>query len=153
MLRLLSGLALALAIGGAALAGQNGKDEYVTYTVEEDIDDVLFAVENEIIGRGLKIDTVSKVATMLERTRLDVGGTKKIFREAQIFSFCSAKLSREMMEINPANLAFCPYKVFIYATQDAPDTTVVGHDIFPEGEMKKVEDLLQSIIKTALEIE
>ena len=153
MFRILTALALALLLGGAALAGQNGQNDYGTYQVEEDIDDVLFALENEIIGRGLKIDTVSHVATMLERTRLDVGGTKKIFREAQIFSFCSAKLSREMMEINPANLAFCPYKIFIYATLDAPDTTVVGHDIFPEGEMKKVEALLDSIIKTGLDLE
>ena len=153
MLRTIPGLALALAIGSAALAGQNQPDQYVTYKVEEDIEDVLFAVESEIIGRGYKIDTVSKVGAMLDRTRGDVGGTKKIFRDAQIFSFCSAKLSREVMEIDPANLAYCPYRVFIYATADKPDETVVGHDVFPEGEMKRVEALLDSIVKDALGIE
>lgn len=153
MRRIITALGLALALAGAVQAGQNRQDQYVTYTVEEDIEDVLFAIESEIIGRGYKIDTVSKVGAMLERTRADVGGTRKIFREAQIFSFCSAKLSREMMEIDPANLAYCPYRVFMYATADNPDVSVVGHDIFPEGEMKKVEALLDSIVRDALGIE
>jgi uncharacterized protein (DUF302 family) len=145
MFRKLAGLILGISLSSAALAG-----EVATYTVEEDIDDVLFSVENEIIGRGYKIDSVSKVGAMLERTRLDVGGTKKIFREAQIFSFCSAKLSREMMEIDPANLRYCPYKVFMYATIDNPDITIVGYDTYPEGEMKKIEALLEAIVKDAL---
>lgn len=125
----------------------------VSYAVQEDIDDILFAVENEIIGRGLIIDHVSHVGDMLVRTQMDVGATKHIYRKAEVLTFCSATLSREMMEINPANLTFCPYKIFVYSTMDQPDVTHIGHDTFPDGEMKKVEAFLNSIVKEAAGID
>lgn len=124
--------------------------ETINYSVKEDIDDILFAVENEIIGRGLKIDHVSHVGDMLVRTQMDVGATKTIYRKAEVITFCSATLSREMMEINPANLTFCPYKIFVYSTIDQPDITHIGLDTFPDGEMKKVEAFLDQIVKDAI---
>ncbi len=125
----------------------------ITYTVEEDIEDILFAVESEIIGRGLKIDSVSHVGAMLDRTALDVGATEKIYYRAQVFNFCSATTSRKVMEINPANISYCPYGIFVYTTPDAMNKTTVGHVSFPEGEMKLVEELLNGIVKDALEID
>ena len=127
--------------------------ETINYSVKEDIDDILFAVENEIIGRGLKIDHVSHVGDMLVRTQMDVGATKTIYRKAEVITFCSATLSREMMEADPANLRFCPYQIYVYATTEQPDVTIVGFDSFPEGEMKKVEALLESIVKDAIGID
>jgi uncharacterized protein (DUF302 family) len=137
-------------ITGLVLTGAAWAQTAITYTVQEDIDDVLFTVESEIIGRGLKIDTVNHVGEMLERTGADIGATKQIFIDAQIMSFCSAVISRKVMEVNPANLSFCPYKIFIYATPDKPDMTTVGHDAFLEGEMQMVQDLLDAIVKDAL---
>ncbi len=124
----------------------------VSYTVNQTMDDVLFAVENEIIGRGLKIDTVNHVGDMLDRTGADLGATKKIFTDAQIFSFCSAVLSREMMEANPLNIAYCPYRIFVFSTPSEPDKTTVGFNGFPDTEMRKVGALLDRIIRDALEI-
>lgn len=124
-----------------------------SFQVTEDIDDVLFSIENEIIGRGLKVDHVNHVSDMLDRTQADVGATRKIYRMAQVLSFCSATLSREMMEADPANLQFCPYQIYVYATTEQPDVTIVGFDSFPEGEMKKVEALLESIVKDAIGID
>ena len=128
-------------------------DKAITYIVQEDIEDVLFSLESEIIGRGLKIDNISHVGTMLDRTAMDVGATEKIFFRAQVFSFCSATVSREVMQVNPANLAYCPYTIFAYTTPDAMDTTVVGHDDYPENEMQAVEDLLSGIVRDALELD
>ncbi len=125
----------------------------ITYTVEEDIEDVLFAVESEIIGRGLKIDNVSHVGAMLDRTALDVGASEKIFYRAEVYTFCSATISRKVMEVNPANISFCPYGIFVYTTPDAMDKTTVGHDSFPQGEMQIVQDLLNGIVKDALDID
>jgi len=141
-------LATCVALVATALPALAG--EPVTYSVREDIEDVLFSVENEIIGRGLKIDNVNHVSTMLDRTAADVGATGKIYRKAEIFNFCSATLSREMMAADPKNINFCPYRIFVYATAAKPDITVVGHDSFPDGPMKKVEHLLDGIVRDAL---
>jgi uncharacterized protein (DUF302 family) len=138
-------LAAVLCLSAPTLAG-----EARSYRVEEPIEDVLFAIEQEIIGRGLKIDAVSHVGDMLARTGADLGAKERIFFRAEVFSFCSATLSREVMQINPANVAFCPYTIFAYTTPDEMDVTHVGHDSFPEGEMQKVEAFLDDIIKTAL---
>jgi len=145
MKRFLTALVMGLCLTGTAYA-----DQAITYTVEEDIEDVLFSIEDAIIGRGLKIDNVSHVGTMLDRTALDVGATEKIFFRAEVFSFCSATTSRQVMEINPANLAFCPYTIFVYTTPDAMDKTTVGFDNYPDNEMQVVEDLLDGIVKDAL---
>jgi len=141
-------LAACMALVAAALPALAG--EPVTYSVHEDIEDVLFSVENEIIGRGLKIDSINHVSTMLDRTAADVGAANKIYRKAEIFNFCSATLSREMMAADPKNINYCPYRIFVYATAAKPDVTVVGHDTFPEGPMKKVENFLDGIVRDAL---
>ncbi|HZT48206.1 MAG TPA: DUF302 domain-containing protein, partial [Hyphomicrobiaceae bacterium] len=46
---------------------------------------------------------------------------------AEFVTFCSAKLSRAMMEADPANIAYCPYVIFIYEAADRPGETVVGY--------------------------
>jgi uncharacterized protein (DUF302 family) len=144
-------LASAMLMVGAATA-QTVTETAITYTVEEDIEDVIFLVENEIIGRGLKVENVNHVATMLQRTGVDLGATKQVYIEAQVLNFCSAILSRKVMEIDPNNISFCPYGIFIYNTPDAPNMTTVGLDVYPEGEMKEVEDLLNNIVRDALDL-
>lgn len=144
------------AVAAAALCvatGVSAGDAPASFRVEEPIEDVLFAIENEIIGRGLKIDNVSHVGDMLARTGADLGAKDRVFFRAEVYQFCSATLSREVMEINPANIAYCPYTIYAYTTPDEMDVTHVGHDTFPEGEMQKVEAFLDDIIKTALDIE
>lgn len=142
----ITAFATALCIASGVTAG----DAPTSFRVEEPIEDVLFAIEQEIIGRGLKIDMISHVGDMLARTGEDLGAKERVFFRAEVFSFCSATLSREVMEADPANLAFCPYTIFAYTTPDEMDVTHVGHDSFPEGEMQKVEAFLSDIIKSAL---
>lgn len=144
---------LAALLATCLLAPAAYADGGISFTVEEPIEDVLFAVENEIIGRGLKIDSVSHVGAMLDRTGLDLGATEKIFYMAEVFSFCSATVSREVMEVNPANIVYCPYTIYVYTTPDAMDQTTVGHNSYPEGEMQIVEEMLSGIIKDALMID
>ncbi len=102
-------------------------DEAVTYTKKGSYDDVRFDLTNAIVERGLKIDYNGKIADMLARTGADVGSTKPVYKAAEFFSFCSAKLSRAMMEADPANLAACPYVVFLYEAVDKPGEIVVGY--------------------------
>lgn len=122
--------------------------EVVTTPFNGSFEDATFAVENAIVGEGLVIDFTSHVGEMLNRTGADVGSDVKIFDAADIFLFCSAQVSREVMEVNPMNIAHCPYSIFV-ADQDGE--VVIGHRTYPEGEMQKVETLLDGIVKSALE--
>lgn len=133
-----------------ALAGTGFADEApVTYTVDDSFDNVAFAVESAIVGAGLVVDHVSHPGEMLERTRADVGSDKVLFTQADVFSFCSAQVSRQVMEADLANVQHCPYGIFVYETPDAPGRVTVGHRAY-SGSMAPVQDLLAGIVKEAL---
>ncbi len=153
---------IALGLGGAAIAAdvaKGGPMEGVTvYSVQGDYDDVRFALENAIVNRGLVIDYVSHIGEMLSRTGADVGGSKAIFKNAESMLFCSAVLSRAAMEADPANLAYCPYAVFVYEAADTPGEIMVGYrqvsETGSEASKKALADvntLLDDIAKEASE--
>ena len=129
-----------------ALAG-----DFDTYETDLSFEDATFAIENAILGAGLVIDSVSHVGEMLERTKADIGATETIFAAADVFQFCSAQVSREVMEADPANLRFCPYGIYVWQ-MPGTDAVMVGHDRH-EGTMAPVQDLLSGIVKEALELE
>ena len=136
--------AAALMIAVPAFAG-----DMIMYESPDDFDDTNFALESAIIATGIKIDNVSHVGEMLKRTKADVGGTKDVFEHAEVYSFCSATLSRKVMEADPMNIVHCPYNVFI-AQPAGSDNVVVGYRGMPEGPMKEVEALLEGIAKEAV---
>ncbi len=119
-----------------------------TYPFEGDFDDATFAVESAIIDRGLVIDYVSKVGNMLNRTGADVGSDVKIFDNANVYLFCSAVISRKMMEADPMNIAYCPYGIFV---ADQGGKVVIGYRDQPEGVMQEVQKLLDEIAREAAE--
>ena len=138
------------AVAACALAGAAQAQDAHSWEVEDDFANVTFAVENAIIGAGLVVDHVSHTGEMLERTREDVGSDKVIFTGADVFSFCSAKVSRAVMEIDPTNVQFCPYNIFVYETPERPGVITVGFRDYPEGEMDMVEEMLGGIVAEAL---
>ena len=133
---------LALAAGPGSAA-----DQAVTYPFEGSFDDAAFAVENAIVGRGLVVDYVSHTGEMLNRTGADVGSTKELFNEADIFLFCSAQVSRQVMEADPMNIAHCPYGIFV---ADQAGDVMIGYRTYPEGPMQDVQALLDEIVQEAL---
>ena len=135
--------AMLLGLSTAAVA-----DEPVTVPYDGSFDDATFAVESAIVNQGLVIDYVSHVGEMLTRTGADVGSDKALFKEADIFIFCSALVSREVMEINPMNIAHCPYGIFV--AEDA-EGVMIGYRNYPDGEMQKVQELLATIVAEAVE--
>ena len=148
-MKLLLGAAATVAIMAGAVQAQ----EAHSWTVEDDLENITFAVESAIMDAGLVIDHTSHTGEMLERTKEDVGATRTIFTAADIFSFCSAKVSRAVMEANPENVQFCPYTIFIYERPETPGQITVGFRDYPEGEMDMVEELLGGIVKEALGVE
>lgn len=102
-----------------------------TYKVASTYDDVRFELTNAIIEQGLKIQSNGKIAAMLKRTGADVGSDKPVYHQAEYFSFCSVKLSRAMMEADPANVGYCPFVMFVYVAAAKPEEVVVGYQTHP----------------------
>ncbi len=125
-------------------------EDVVTYATADTFDDVVFGLESAILDHGLVIDSVSHTGEMLERTRADVGSDVVLFTAADVYSFCSASLSRKVMEADPMNIRFCPYDIFVMVRPETPDETVIGYRSFPDGPMKEVEALLDSIARSAV---
>ena len=123
-------------------------DQAVTHAFEGSFEDATFAVESAIVGRGLVIDYVSHTGEMLARTAADVGSEVELFKEADIFLFCSAQLSRKVMEANPMNIAHCPYGIFV---AERGSDVMIGYRTYPEGEMQEVQALLEGIVQEAME--
>ena len=111
-------------------------------------EDATFALESAIVGQGLVIDYVSHVGEMLSRTAADVGSDRVLFKNADVFVFCSAVVSREVMEADPMNIAFCPYGIFVAETEDG---VMFGRQDYPAGALDKVEAMLDAIIAEAVE--
>ena len=112
---------------------------------EDTRDAVVMAIEN----RGLVINYVSHIADMLQRTGADIGASRQIFAQAEIIEFCSAKLSRQMMEADPHNIVLCPFAISIYTLPGDPDIAWISYRK-PQGSAAKiVGPLLREIVAEA----
>jgi uncharacterized protein (DUF302 family) len=100
--------------------------------------------------RGLVINSTSRVGEMLERTGRDLGKTKRIYGQAEVLEFCSATVSRAMMEADPRNLVYCPYTIAIYTLPEKAGVVYLAHRRYPRGAaFKPVADLLDGIVADA----
>lgn len=135
-----------LTLALCAFATQGQSESPILTPFDGSFEDATFAVETAIVGRGLVIDFVSHVGDMLNRTGEDVGSDKTIFDKADVFLFCSAVVSRAVMEADPENIQHCPYGVFV---TEVDGEVMIGHRDYPDGAMQQVEDLLQDIVKEA----
>ena len=137
-----------LVITAILAAAQAVAQEMTTYQFEGAFDDATFNLESTILDRGLVIDHVSHTGEMLARTGEDVGSDVVIFENADIFLFCSAVVSRKVMEADPSNIRHCPYAIFV---TDRAGRVEIGYRHFPAGPMQEVQELLDSIAKEASE--
>lgn len=132
----------------------------VRYSADAKFDTVRDDLQEAIIAKGLVIDSTSYIAKMLDRTGKDVGSTKALYidGQGQSFSFCSAVLSRKMMEADPHNMVFCPYTLVVYSSVAEPGKVYVAYrrPLLPAGSeaaraaLKDVETLLDGIARDAL---
>lgn len=127
----------------SAAFGQNVN----TFPFDGSFDDATFALESAILDQGLVIDYVAHPGAMLARTARDVGADERLFENADVYLFCSAKLSREVMTADPDNVAFCPWSIFVSERNGA---VTLGYPKFPEGPMQKVEAFVDGIVQEAL---
>ena len=120
---------------------------------EEIRERVVFAVQSQ----GLVVDHTSKVGNMLARTGNDLGETNQIFGDAEVLEFCSALISRRMVETDPQLLAFCPYGIAVYTLPGKPQTTYVSYRRMvtnlatpaQKNALERVEALMAAIVEEA----
>jgi hypothetical protein len=150
-MKILRAAGLGLAVGLTAPAHSARAQEDVTlYRSDAPFEDVAFGVDSAIVNLGYVVDYHGMIGEMLQRTAEDVGATRPLYRDAELFTFCSAVLSREVMEENIGNIAYCPYIVFVYETEAEPGIVNVGFRRLPPGEGRdKVNALLDGIAKEA----
>ncbi len=150
----LTGCVVALSV--VVTAGPAIASDAVTYTRRgATYEDVRLDLENAIIKEGLKIDYTGNIAAMLQRTGPDVGSNQPVYQNAEFFTFCSAKLSRAMMEADPANMAQCPYVVFMYQRAATVKEVTVGYrKVAVAGRgaktLEEINRLLDKVVKAAV---
>ena len=144
MRRLLTLLCLVLALSSARADDWMSKRKLPT-GFDETRDAVVLAIEN----RGLVINYTAHLADMLARTGADLGASRQIFVQAEIIEFCSASLSRKMLEADPHNLVLCPFAIAIYTLPGDGPGTWIGYRRPQGAAAALVEPLLRDIVAEA----
>jgi uncharacterized protein (DUF302 family) len=137
----------------SALASEGYTVVFKTQGTFQEVRDLLqFAIE----GQGLKITNTNKIAAMLERTGKDVGATRQVYEHAEQFEFCSATISRRMMEADPHAIMMCPYSVAVYTVPNDRNVYLAYRkppatkNKALKQAMAEMEKLLTEIIKGAM---
>jgi uncharacterized protein (DUF302 family) len=101
------------AIGSASKSGARYQD------VREDL---LMAIE----AQGFVVGAIGDLGGMLTRSAPDFGH-KPIYLAAEYFNFCPTAMAHELVAVDPTNLAYCPFQMFLYEAVAKPGTIVVGY--------------------------
>ena len=122
-------LILGLGVAGGALA-----EEVTTYRSTAPFDEVRQDLADAIVNRGYVIDYEAHIGKMLARTAADVSASQTLFAEgrANSMQFCSAVLSRNTMEADVMNIAYCPYVLFVFQARLDDPTVTIGFRRLPE---------------------
>jgi uncharacterized protein (DUF302 family) len=113
--------------------------------------DVRQFLADAIIEQGLVESGTAHVADMLERTAKDLGGGPPVFGHAEVVEFCSAKLTRELVEADPHDLVHCPYRIAVYTLAGAPDTVYFAYDKPTAGRATPAREAIEALLKSVVE--
>lgn len=146
-------------VAATALANTSfaASSEIVVRSTKGRFQDVKERVLHVIENRGLVLNYTARIGAMLERTGKDIGAARRIYGDAEMLEFCSAKISRDTMEADPRNIAFCPYSIAIYTLPKEKDRVYVAYrrtEASGSGQSAKalaaVDRLLADIVAEAL---
>jgi uncharacterized protein (DUF302 family) len=133
-------------------------DPVVELTAHGSFEDVKQMLVLAIENRGLVVNHQSNVGEMLSRTGNDLGAAKQVYARAEVLEFCSATLSRNVMEADHRLLAFCPYGIGIYVLPGEAERVHLVYrkpGVTDEGRasdaLRKVEQLLHEIVQEAVQ--
>jgi len=132
------------------------RDYMTTKVVHDKFVYVRDAIKEAIGDRGIKINNISHIGNMLERTKEAVGASKTVYLNAEAIEFCSSTISRATMEADPHNITFCPYIIAVYETPEHPGTIYISYrkpllvgDEKSRKALEAVGDLLDGIVHDA----
>ena len=144
-------LALLLAFSHAGWAAE---DPIVTKKVEGRFAEVANNIRQSIVGKGLNIAHILPANDMLSRTGSAFGYKDNVYLNAEIYEFCSARISHKLSRSNPDNIALCPFTISVYELTKDPGNIRITYRI-PTGRpgseeiVKEVTALIESIIEDA----
>jgi uncharacterized protein (DUF302 family) len=107
---------------GLSLAGGAVAEDVTTYRSTAPFDEVRQNLADAIVNRGYVIDYEAHIGKMLARTK----------ERANAMQFCSAMLSRNTMQADVMNIAYCPYVLFVFQARLDDPTVTIGFRRLPE---------------------
>jgi len=107
-------LSLALLVAGCAAVPPARDAGIVVREIAADYADVRDALDDAIRDEGLVAPTSSRFGEMLARTASDLGHRADVYGEAEIFSFCSARISARLVAEDVRHIALCPLTIALY---------------------------------------
>lgn len=158
MVLTLFALVFTLAATQFSFADNHDTSGYAIRKIPASFEDVFNELQDVIINKGLVIDLVGDVGTMIERTAevaksITEEGSKSPYIAAKYVLFCSAKLTQKAVSASSENMGICPYIVFVYETKAEPGMTHIGYRqpiLGPSRRSKKISmeiiAFLQSIL-------
>ncbi|MBI4194899.1 MAG: DUF302 domain-containing protein [Betaproteobacteria bacterium] len=153
--RIFSAIALLVFVATVS-AGRAASPEIVVRASKGQFEEVKERVVHAIENRGLVLNYTARIGDMLERTGKDIGRTRHLYSRAESLEFCSAALSRDTMEADPHNIAYCPYAIAVYALPGEPGKVYLSYrKLASSGSaqsaktLRAVEKLLDDIIREA----
>ncbi len=141
-------MALLAFASGMALAAENYA---VVFKAQGNYEDVRDFIRMGIESEGLVINNVGHIADMLERTGKDIGVTRKVYEHGEQFEFCSATLSRTMMEADPHAIVLCPFIISVYK-MPGDKTVYVSYRKSVQTKNPKLKKALADIEKLQVKI-
>ncbi len=126
------------------------------YKTQGQFEMVRDALQMAIEGKGLVINHTNLIAEMLERTGKDLGATKQVYTAGEQFEFCSAAISRRMMEADPQAMVMCPYSVAVYTLPNDKNVYLAyrrppaTNNAALKKAFAEIEQLLDEIIRDAM---
>lgn len=154
--RVCMALLLAAPCTAVVLAANTAASGKSVRVVSGTYDDVRARVVDAIENRGLVLNYTARIGDMLERTGKDIGRGRAVFDKAELFEFCSAATSRNMMEADPHNIVFCPYAIAVYTLPKVSGKVYVSYrrNAAAGGEksartLRAVDKLLADIVNDA----
>lgn len=89
--------------------------------------DVRTALLDALIDEGLAPPAVSHFGAMLQRSAGQLGHSPDLYEEAEIFSFCSVKISALLVQEDRRNIALCPLTIALYTLPSRRDVVFLSY--------------------------
>lgn len=135
-------------LGTDGAQAQNQSDLVSLTLPTSDYERVRQALREAVEEQGLIFTPPNAFGEMLERTGKDLDQGESPYGQAEIFQFCSAVLSWQLVKEDPAQIGRCPLSIALYTLRQASGTVHLVYRSPGEGSpgLHQAGALLQRIV-------